>query len=209
MVSGIKIFAVVLGLGYLVVLSYEVNSQSIPEQGNTMVLPSLLDCSEVNIEYADDSNLTRAEKVALMDEALLRSLSKFDNCNISQLTSRDINSSSSSGLEQNTGGGSIASSDMSGTDISKIQLDISNKGNISSNVESQIVTDKDEVGNGSPSNLERSLDNGKIPEDLLYADNDSVLQAQIRKAAINEKDPQVRAKLWNEYRKYKSKPKVE
>ena len=50
---------------------------------------------------------------------------------------------------------------------------------------------------------------GKIPEDILNADNDSVLQAQIRQAAINEKDPKVRAKLWNEYRKYKGKPQVD
>ena len=50
------------------------------------------------------------------------------------------------------------------------------------------------------------LDSGKIPDDIPAADNDSVLEAQIRQAATEEKDPGVRASLWDEYRKYKGLP---
>ena len=49
---------------------------------------------------------------------------------------------------------------------------------------------------------------GKAPEDIPPADNDSVLEAQIRAAAMAEKDPQTKARLWNEYRKYKGLPQV-
>ena len=51
-------------------------------------------------------------------------------------------------------------------------------------------------------------DNGKVPDDIPAADNDSVLEAQIRKAATTETDPEIRAKLWNEYRAYKGLPQV-
>ena len=45
--------------------------------------------------------------------------------------------------------------------------------------------------------------NGAIPQDIPPADNDSVLQKQIREAAMKEKDPVKREKLWDMYRKYK------
>ena len=207
--SVINMFAVALSLVCLAFFSDEVNAQSISKQRSNTPLSSSFDCSEVNIKYKGDDKLTRAEKIALMDEALLRSLSKFDDCNISQITSSHNDRSNSNSLEQNTGGGSVASSDMSGTDMPKNQEYFGSDDEASANAESQEVTKKSQTGNETIPNLKRSEDNGKIPEDLLNVDNDSVLQAQIRKAAVNEKDPQVRAKLWNEYRKYKGKPEIE
>ncbi len=50
------------------------------------------------------------------------------------------------------------------------------------------------------------LGNGKAPDDIPPADNDSIVAAQIRAAALAEKDPQVQARLWNEYRKIKGFP---
>ena len=54
----------------------------------------------------------------------------------------------------------------------------------------------------------RVLQNGKLPEDIPSADNDSVLEAQIRQAAIDEPDPELKKKLWNEYRRYRGLPQV-
>ena len=54
----------------------------------------------------------------------------------------------------------------------------------------------------------RVLNNGKLPEDIPPSDNDSVLEAQIRQAAIDEPDPELKKKLWNEYRRYKGLPQV-
>jgi len=53
-----------------------------------------------------------------------------------------------------------------------------------------------------------ALGSGKLPEDIPPVDNDSVLEKQIRAAAMAEKDPAIKAKLWNEYRKYKGLPLV-
>ena len=52
----------------------------------------------------------------------------------------------------------------------------------------------------------RSDTRGDIPDDIPEPDNDSVLEAQIRRAAMEETDPRTRAELWNEYRKYKGLP---
>lgn len=60
--------------------------------------------------------------------------------------------------------------------------------------------DESTAGNAIPSG------NGKQPDDIPSADNDSVLEAQIRQAAMNEPDPEIQAKLWNEYRRYKGLP---
>ena len=52
----------------------------------------------------------------------------------------------------------------------------------------------------------RSDTSGDIPDDIPEPDNDSVLEAQIRRAAMEETDPRIRAELWNEYRRYKGLP---
>ena len=50
------------------------------------------------------------------------------------------------------------------------------------------------------------LTNGKTPDDIPDANNDSILEAQIRAAAIAETDPKTQKNLWNEYRRYKGLP---
>jgi hypothetical protein len=52
----------------------------------------------------------------------------------------------------------------------------------------------------------RTQNNGKVPEDIPPADNDSALEAQIRQAAIEETDPELKKRLWDEYRRYKGLP---
>ena len=53
------------------------------------------------------------------------------------------------------------------------------------------------------------LTNGKTPDDIPDADNDSVFEAQIRAAAMAETDPDTKKNLWNEYRRYKGLPEQE
>lgn len=43
-----------------------------------------------------------------------------------------------------------------------------------------------------------------IPEDVPDAQGDDIVAKQLREAAISEPDPQLSAKLWDEYRKYKA-----
>jgi hypothetical protein len=41
-----------------------------------------------------------------------------------------------------------------------------------------------------------------VPEDIPGGDNDDVVARQIREAAMNEPDPELRERLWDEYRRY-------
>jgi hypothetical protein len=44
----------------------------------------------------------------------------------------------------------------------------------------------------------------RVPRDVGDGSDDDVVARQIREAAMNEKDPELREKLWDEYRAYKS-----
>ena len=71
-----------------------------------------------------------------------------------------------------------------------------------------------EDGTGTTSDTPRPAGSGgtqdndfdDIPDDIPRGDDDSVLEAQIRRAAMQETDPKIQAELWNEYRKYKGLP---
>ena len=43
----------------------------------------------------------------------------------------------------------------------------------------------------------------EIPGDVGNGQDDDIIAKQLREAAMKEKDPELRAKLWEEYRKYK------
>ena len=43
----------------------------------------------------------------------------------------------------------------------------------------------------------------EAPEDIPASSDDDVLARQLREAAMNETDPELREKLWEEYRRYK------
>lgn len=61
-------------------------------------------------------------------------------------------------------------------------------------------TESDGQGSSAPS----STTPGGIPEDIDDGRNDDIVARQIREAAQKEKDPALREKLWDEYRKYKN-----
>lgn len=48
------------------------------------------------------------------------------------------------------------------------------------------------------------VSNRRVPEDVGDGRDDDIVARQIREAAMNEKDPELREKLWDEYRAYKS-----
>ena len=73
-------------------------------------------------------------------------------------------------------------------------------------VSGDVPVDGSDVEDGAYQQDAGMIDNGKVPDDIPPADNDSVLEAQIRQAAINETDPEIKAKLWDEYRRYKGLP---
>ena len=177
------------------------------------------DCENVSVDYLDDPSLTRAEKLARMEQALSDSLHRFELCNMAiSANSSSTNSGNGSGSGSGTDGGgdsgngnatggasgtesvasgteSVASDTMQGTEQAP-----STDTTAATAANSQEST---ESGSGDISASGNIAKNGKIPEDIPPADNDDAIAAQIRVAAEAETDPEIRKKLWDEYRKYK------
>ena len=169
-------------------------------------------CSTAGIDYVDQPDMTRAERIAEMDQAFLESVHRFDDCTMSkqELSSQSNltgESGSSGSSESNTGNQeedkkdgqsnyeSTASDEMSGTESESSPV-------VGMEAESMSAEDLDD----KPVTFDSSSDNGAVPEDIPDANNDDVVAAQIRTAAEIETDPEKKEKLWNEYRRYKGLP---
>lgn len=252
-------------------------------KGQSASQQSTIDCSNVGIDFMDDPNMTREERLEAMDRALQKSLGLYDLCQ-DMVVSEGVAGSVSAGGGGMSGESSVgesgecssatsgkgAAKDGSSTSGEMAKADSSREtgdgASVSSDMEYQAddhelaegtakgapvssVATSDIQGSGSrrgssvqaghredsstmsgtegkeqPGDLNAAEDNspvggsqealsqtsagaqGAVPEDVKEADNDSILEAQIREAAMREKDPEVRARLWNEYRRYKGLP---
>ncbi|TQV77957.1 hypothetical protein [Denitrobaculum tricleocarpae] len=217
-----------IGAGVIVAVSLSMMvpallpAQTIAEPDNPAGAPGSIDCTEVSVDYLEDPTLTHEERIALMDRALLKSLSQFDACQTAQGGSSGNSGGSGSGSGSGSGGGatgegsgtgggqkSLAADDLTGTEK---PADAAAAAEPLQSANAPSPDSASQSAEGEPVSRQneslQSLDNGRIPEDIPPADNDSILEAQIRQAAINEKDPEIKKRLWNEYRKYKGLPRV-
>ncbi|MDQ6971496.1 MAG: hypothetical protein Q9M30_02485 [Mariprofundaceae bacterium] len=172
------------------------------------------DCGDVSVVFRNGSDLTRQERISLMDKALMHSLSKYERCQLSASSSGGGGSAggngSSSGGSAGNGqqGASTASSEMSGTQTPAESTDSGNASAANSKADKETNPEASQTHAGSPSPRKHTRGSGQTPKDIPPVDNDSVLEEQIRQAAMNETDPVIKARLWNEYRKYKGLPVV-
>lgn len=233
----LKVIEKILFIGLMFVLSAGAQAQTSSQEGQASKDSSFanaLDCTKIEIKIDEQTvPLTATEKSALIDKAFYESLSRFDRCQTARLSSSTANSGKNSGGSNDSrgsGGGtdqSTASQSLKGemTDP-KIEAEAKTEDGSVQSVASQSVKGtlpKQEAktameaqsiqeGEEKLSSLENidvsALGNGKLPEDIPSVDNDSVLEKQIRAAAMTEKDPEIKAKLWNEYRKYKGLPLI-
>mgnify|MGYP003144369565 CR=1 FL=1 len=83
------------------------------------------DCGEAEIRYSDNPELTRAERIALMEKAFFDSVNRFESCNLSDpnntsAAGSDGGDSGEQGGGENQGGNagnhSVASQEMQGTE---------------------------------------------------------------------------------------------
>jgi len=226
------------------------------------------DCADVSVDYADEPGLTREERIARMDRAFQRSLSRFEECQTDRATNASGGGAGSGGAGGGQGGGdgqggdgmsgtetaggegaggaesdgaetSTAARDISGPDAPETAPSQAGQSTAAGDMSgdeptvtaaTQPVTGEeptredvsgeaavpdaardDDVSDNAPGDAPertaaRTQENGKLPEDIPPADNDSALEAQIRKAAIEETDPELKKRLWDEYRRYKGLP---
>ena len=208
------------------------NSSPGPPPSSAQAQPPAITQPELQVNPQDDPSLTRGEKVERMDQALSRSLNKFDDRRNAEAQGGGPSSATAgnarggaAGNVMGSGdgafpeaelGGSIASSEISGTEVTS-QVP---GGPAVGSTQITDVTELDPaLGTLPPSGGMETSDrtaarisrkpvpgSGTLPEDIPAADNDSVLEAQIRAAAMQEQDPHMRERLWNEYRRYKGLP---
>ena len=130
--------------------------------------------------------------------------SKKVNSEYNSFSSKNNREESLNNRNNNKKVDSVASSELSGTEITEENLETT------STFENTTSEDIVEYENDQRFDQgETNTNNGMIPEDIPQDDNDSVLEEQIRLAAMNEKDPEKKKRLWNEYRKYKGLPQKE
>ena len=179
-------------------------------------------CYKSDIDYSDNPNLTQAERLEAMNAALFDSINRFEECMLSTNTtvsssSSDASSAGSNGSDAGSitgadgdedetgavsGASSVASSELSGTEAEPVDA-----AEVAAALDSinQQQTNEDYT-EGEPLTVSTPPGKGKAPEDIPPAANDDAVAAQIRLAAEVETDPDKKAKLWNEYRKYKGLP---
>ncbi len=56
---------------------------------------------------------------------------------------------------------------------------------------------------GAPEPENAEVSNGRVPPDVGNGEDDDIVARQLREAAMEEEDPELREKLWDEYRAYK------
>jgi len=207
-------------LGAAVLASAFQAPQGAAQVKDSSVTPSQ-DCLEWVLQASDDPTLTRAERIAALDKALLESLSRTTLCGAGATgvgAGAAIDGGAAGGVA-GTGGAGDSSGDATGGVESLPAAGV--QGDLPDAVETAVVnpspeatakTDPNGGANqtgGAPANVpgvDAPSGNGKVPDDIPPAANDDIIAQQLRQAATDEADPATRAKLWNEYRRYQNLP---
>ena len=161
--------------------------------------------------------LTRAERIARLDEALRESLARFDECqnDIAPAEETDAGPQNAGTAAADAGGDTSGGTAAAQGDATPQSAEPAAAGSVESVAATGVEgTQAPEDGETATTGSQRPPGSGgggaeipdDIPGDIPEPDNDSVLEAQIRRAAMEETDPRIRAELWNEYRKYKGLP---
>src|SRR5690606_18897945 len=103
---------VILAAAILVANSAAAQAQQQPKAESSLATSQ--DCTQITVDYVDDPMLTDAERIARMDEAFFRSLSRYEAC---RNAANAANAQGGSGASGGGGGGSAgAAGGMAGED---------------------------------------------------------------------------------------------
>ena len=205
MLHTIAVFCTVTAL---MMASYVVHGQDLSAGSSDSHIADSQDCTAIEIPETDDALLTREEKIARLENALLVEVSKYDPC--LGATTGD-NDNSDNGDDSGSTGVNGDHGSTQSVPVSGIQGD---EPKLSTETMPGLTTSTDpapqQPASYSPGTIPgKSATPGqhKPPEDIpVSSDGDSIIAKQLRKAAEEEADPAKKAKLWNEYRRYKGIP---
>ena len=176
-------------------------------------LPADLPCSELQVRNPAPATIyiaretTEAEKTSRMVEQLNGSLGEFDERllreqdRVRARTPRDKASSSGSGQAGAAGQGSAGDAGQEGSAGGRGSGELAG---------GQPGSDSDASGKMNTSGRQgtpgKPLPGAKTPppDDIPDGSDDDVVARQLREAAEQETDPELKKKLWEEYRRYKA-----
>lgn len=177
---------------------------------------SILDECEIGEFDAGDALLTRSEKIALMEKHFQDSLTAFAEC-----MGRQSSAAGGGGGSGGGGGAGVGTSEavagIEGTESDQTTPSVASVSAQTEQLSGDLeftpepteftpeLTDQSQADSSATRPVPPvDLNSGKMPEDIQQYDNDSVLEAQIKRAAMNEEDPALRERLWDQYRAYKA-----
>jgi len=132
------------------------------------------------------------EAVAELDSKLAGELSTFDQQMSEEMRRLAEDAEAAEEAEATSAGGSSAGGSSAGSGAG---AEGSSGGNRDSGGNSG-----GEVGGSGGGTTE----SGRVPPDVGDGSDDDIVARQLRQAAMEEDDPELRAKLWDEYRRYKA-----
>lgn len=179
-------------------------------QGTSSETVTAQDCAKVALQYLDNELLTREEKIALLDQTLLRAVNNIESCPSTSATNNQAVSGGVQGTENATSEGIQETENRVGKAVveSIPASDIQGDAPLPEEEQDEQTIADHETTTREPDKAYRkpAKPNGKLPEDIPEAQSDDIIAQQFRQAAIEETDPEIKARLWNEYRRYKGLP---
>ena len=171
-------------------------------------LATAQNCAEDLLLELEDELLTREEKIALLDKVLLQTLSNFDPCGVNVSGDGNDGDGNDGDGDGSDDDGNDAAAVVESVPVGDIQGDLpvtDAADNLADNPPTDTPPTPVTGAEQSPQPTD-SLPNGAAPADIPPAENDDIIAKQFRQAALDETDPVAKAKLWNEYRRYKNLP---
>lgn len=150
---------------------------------------------------------TDAEKMEELDRELNRELARFDGIILERRTraTEQDNREGTGGAGRRTAGsagGGRYPGDEGGDSAPLLTATAEDSGNVVTRGHQPDMPGDQREGDYKRGDTPRDRDD-RIPEDIPSGDDDDIVARQLREAAMEEEDPELREKLWDEYRKYK------
>ena len=187
------------------------SGSTIPED---LPCPKFVPAVTQSADIVTQAERTAEEQVAALDEMLMAGLGEYDERllreqeRIKAATPNDNSGSGGDGGGMGGEGGGDGSGDGDASNSTDGEADGqsgSNSGGAAGN-NSESGTAGGQPQGGAVDSSEGSGDTGsdsEQPADVGDGSDDDVVARQLREAAENETDPELKAKLWDEYRRYK------
>lgn len=181
------------------------SGSTIPED---LPCPGFVQAETRSADIVIQAERTVEEQVAALDEMLMAGLSEYDERLLREQerikAAAPANNSGSGRDGGGLGGDSGGADGGDATNSANGQADVQSGGAAGNNDETGTIGGQSE--GGAVDSSEGSRDTGsdrEQPEDVGDGSDDDVVARQLREAAEKETDPELKAKLWEEYRRYK------